>query len=75
MKAGLFALLVPLITLAGCASTPPDAAAQAAAPKEERCHVTGSNLPKRDCKGDVVVLPPSAADSVMPVLPGGVPRN
>jgi hypothetical protein len=61
---------VCLVVLAGCASAPePNAAAAAATPREVRCQVTGSNLPKRDCVGDVTVLPPSAADNVLPSLP------
>lgn len=67
-----------LVLLAGCASngaTEEKASASAAADKEARCMVTGSNLPKRDCRNDVVVLPPAAAETVMPVLPSSVPRN
>ena len=67
---------VALSVLAGCASTPQTADSAAKADmREERCHVTGSNLPKRDCRNDVTVLPPSAVDGVMPVLPSGAPRN
>ncbi len=59
--------------LAGCASEPQkDASAgtDAVAKKDERCMVTGSNLPKRDCLADVKVLPPSAVESVLPTLRG-----
>lgn len=67
---------VALSLLAGCSSAPQTADATAKADaREERCHVTGSNLPKRDCRNDVTVLPPSAVDGVMPVLPSGAPRN
>jgi hypothetical protein len=59
-----------LLLLAGCASPAKTNADGTAVVKEERCLVTGSNLPKRDCLRDVTVLPPSAADTVMPVLPG-----
>jgi nitrous oxide reductase accessory protein NosL len=76
MKMQLLALMVPFVMVAGCASAPPDAtASKAAASKDERCMVTGSNLPKRDCKGDVVVLPATAVDQVLPVLPSSAPRN
>jgi hypothetical protein len=63
--------LVLAAGLTSCASDPP-AGAGAAAPvaKEERCMVTGSNVPKRDCRNDVVILPPEAAGSVVPVQPG-----
>ena len=64
-----------LSVLAGCASTPQASAPVAEAAREERCQVTGSNLPKRDCRYDVTILPPSAADKVMPVLPSSLPRN
>lgn len=59
-----------VMLIAGCASTDTTTGQTSAATKEERCTVTGSNVPKRDCRGDVTVLPPSAVDSVMPVLPG-----
>lgn len=61
------------LILAGCASTETTTAQTSAATKEERCMVTGSNVPKRDCRAEVTVLPPSAVGSVMPVLPG--PKN
>lgn len=63
-------LAASVMVLAGCASTETTNGQASAATKEERCMVTGSNVPKRDCRGDVNVLPPSAVDSVMPVLPG-----
>ncbi len=59
--------------LSGCASEPRNAAGagkDAVATKEERCMVTGSNLPKRDCLSDVRVLPPSAVEGVLPTLRG-----
>lgn len=56
--------------LAGCAGTAKTSAGAATVAKEERCQVTGSNVPKRDCRGDVTILPPSAVETVMPVLPG-----
>ena len=59
-----------LISLSGCADAPQANAGAVSVAKDERCLVTGSNLPKRECRGDVTVLPPAAADSVMPVLPG-----
>ena len=79
-RLALLALLLAgtVLLLAGCASngaTEEKASASAAADKEARCMVTGSNLPKRDCRNDVVVLPPAAAETVMPVLPSSVPRN
>jgi hypothetical protein len=61
--------------LAGCTSAPQKSAAAVAEAREERCQVTGSNLPRRDCRNDVTVLPPSAVDQVMPVQPGAAPRN
>lgn len=66
-----------LALLAGCASDGQQQQTAAAQPKEARCTVTGSNVPKRDCRHDVEVLTPGAADSVMPVLQskGAVPRN
>jgi urate oxidase len=59
---------VCLLALAGCASAP-DSKDTTVVTKDERCQITGSNLPRRDCRGDNTVLPPSAVDSVMPVLP------
>lgn len=66
---------VTLALLAGCTSAPQKSETAAAGAREERCQVTGSNLPKRDCRNDVTILPPSAVDSVMPVQPGALPRN
>ena len=60
---------VLLSGLSACASEPQQDSAAVVA-KEERCMVTGSNVPKRDCRNDVKVLPPSAVESVMPVMPG-----
>ena len=57
-----------LVFLAGCASdgqAQPEATARS---KDERCVVTGSNVPKRDCRHDVEKLPPGAVESLMPVL-------
>ena len=67
------------LTLAGCASAPPPVAteeslAETATEREARCSVTGSNLRKRDCRGEVQVLPPSAID-LRPGAPSGAPRN
>ena len=59
-----------LLVLSGCASTQEANTAAVAAPKDESCRVTGSNLPKRECRGDATVLPPSAVESVKPVLSG-----
>ncbi len=59
-----------LMLLAGCASPAKSNTDGATAIKEERCQVTGSNVPKRDCRGDVTILPPSPVGTVMPVLPG-----
>lgn len=66
---------VALSVLAGCTSAPRTDESGKVVAREERCQVTGSNLPKRDCRNDVTVLPPSAVDGVMPVLPSGAPRN
>lgn len=55
--------------LAGCASTAnPESVA---ANRDESCRVTGSNLPKRECRGDVTVLPPSALEKVGSTPPLG----
>lgn len=59
-----------LAVLSGCASTQEANTGAVAAAKDESCRVTGSNLPKRECRGDVTVLPPSAVESVKPVLSG-----
>ena len=64
--------LAGLAGLAGCASEPQKSAgadSEAVAKADERCRVTGSNLPRRDCLSDVKVLPPSAVESVLPTLP------
>ena len=42
---------------------------QATARVKRRCVVTGSNVPKRDCRHDVEKLPPGAVEALMPVLP------
>ncbi len=56
------AIAVCVLSLAGCASTAtPESVA---ANKDESCRVTGSNLPKRECRGDVSVLPPSALEKL-----------
>lgn len=74
LKKSIFVLAgaVLCVGFAGCASEPQkDASASnvAAAKKDERCRVTGSNLPRRDCLDDVKVLPPSAIESVLPTMP------
>lgn len=72
----VFASLAVATMLSACASSPQSSAGNApTAANNDRCHVTGSNLPKRDCRGDVTVLPPSEAEKVMPVMPSGGPRN
>jgi len=66
---------VALTVLAGCTSAPQKSETATAGAGDERCHVTGSNLPRRDCRNDVTILPPSAVEKVMPVQPGAAPRN
>lgn len=68
------AAAVSLMVVAGCASTATPGTETKTATKEERCMVTGSNVPKRDCRGDVTILPPSSVETVMPVLPGPANR-
>ncbi len=79
MKLTSFMAIIALATtVVGCATAPEpksDSAATATAPKEEKCRVTGSNLPKRDCLSDVKILPPSAADTVLPQLPRTAPGS
>lgn len=70
MKLVMLSMAACGLALAGCASPVKTNADGTAVAKEERCLVTGSNVPKRDCRNDVVVLPPSAVETVMPVLPG-----
>ena len=57
--------------LLGCASEPRQQAAAApdAATRDDRCVVTGSNVPNRDCRGDVRVLPPAAVETLQPTMP------
>jgi hypothetical protein len=50
-----------VLMLSACASTD---APRSEVAKDESCRVTGSNLPKRECRGDVTVLPPSALEKV-----------
>ncbi len=66
---------VALSLLAGCASAPQASEPATAGSREERCQVTGSNLPKRDCRNEVTVYPPSTIEKVLPVGGGGTPRN
>ncbi len=64
MKSGVLPALaagVLVSVLAGCAST---AAPESTLAKDEGCRVTGSNLPRRECRDDVTVLPPSALEKV-----------
>jgi PBP1b-binding outer membrane lipoprotein LpoB len=75
MKSLSFALIASFfLMLAGCAATPETKTANAPE-REEKCRVTGSNLPKRDCLSDVSILPPSAVDSVLPTQPRSAPGN
>ena len=70
MKFGVItAVAACVLLLAGCAST--SAPESVATNKDESCRVTGSNLPKRECRGDVVVLPPSALEKVGAAPAGG----
>jgi hypothetical protein len=71
----LFATSSTIATL-GCASAP-DATANAPLAKEDRCVVTGSNLPRRDCRDLVDVLPGDSVDrptGAAPSRSGGTPR-
>ncbi len=62
------ALAVCVLLLAGCASTAPPESTVA---RDEGCRVTGSNLPRRECRGEVTVLPPSALEKVGASPAGG----
>jgi uncharacterized membrane protein len=71
--------LFALTALTGCASAPPVAATEesvveSATEREARCSVTGSNLRKRDCRGEVQIIAPSSVD-LRPGVPSGAPRN
>lgn len=70
------AVLLSGCLLLGCASEPRQQAAAApdAAARDERCVVTGSNVPKRDCRGDVRVLPPAAVETLQSTMPR-IPSN
>ena len=63
------ALAACVLALTGCAST--STAESVAVTKDESCRVTGSNLPKRECRGDVTVLPPSALEKIGTTPTGG----
>ncbi len=73
-----FALAISSLTIAvalgGCAAAPQTATADAqrTAANNERCNVTGSNLPRKDCRGDVSVLPPSATEKLLVQPPGQI---
>jgi hypothetical protein len=47
---------------------------ESATEREARCSVTGSNLRKRDCRGEVQIIAPSSVD-LRPGVPSGAPRN
>ncbi len=69
MKFSVIAAVVTGVLLStGCASTD---APRSEAAKDESCRVTGSNLPKRECRGDVTVLPPSALEKIGASPPSG----
>ena len=55
------AIAVALGLVAGCAALPPEEADA----KQEKVYRTGSNLPQKDRKGDVVVLDPAAVQESM----------
>jgi len=64
-----------VLALSSCASAPTESGAGTnTAANDARCKVTGSNLPKRDCRSDVTVLPADAVDSLQP-RSGNAPRN
>jgi hypothetical protein len=74
----LLALVVTVagFCMVGCANTP-DANAVAPLAKEDRCIVTGSNLPRRDCRDLVDVLPGDSVDrptGSAPSRSAGTPR-
>ena len=70
MKCAVVPLIAAgLLLLGGCAST--STPEPAAANKDESCRVTGSNLPRRECRGDVTVLPPSAIERLRTPPAGG----
>lgn len=64
-----------LSVLAGCATELYKSGEQqtTASDREERCMVTGSNLPKRDCLKDVTLLPPSSAERTLSTQPAAAP--
>ena len=69
MKFSVIAAVLSVALLSsGCASTD---ATRSEAARDESCRVTGSNLPKRECRGDVTVLPPSALEKVGASPPSG----
>ena len=51
---------VGVLVLSSCAITD---APRSKVVEDESCRITGSNLPKRECRGAVTVLPPSALEN------------
>lgn len=63
---------VCLFAVAGCATSD---APRSELAKDESCRVTGSNLPKRECRGDVSNLPPSAVERVGTITPAPIGKG
>ena len=53
---------IGVLMLSGCAITD---APRSEVAKDESCRITGSNLPKRECRVEVTVLPPSALENAV----------
>ncbi|MBL8310193.1 MAG: hypothetical protein JNL19_07215 [Burkholderiales bacterium] len=71
----IFVMAVSSALLVGCASEPRQQVAGNEPARDERCTVTGSNVPKRDCRGDARVLPPAAIETLQPSLAPRPPGN
>jgi hypothetical protein len=73
MKFGVVSMVAACVwAIAGCTSTD---VARTEVAKDESCRVTGSNLPKRECRGDVTTLPPSAMERVGSTTPAAGKGN
>jgi hypothetical protein len=77
-RVGGVAAVMAAIALLGCAAAPSgpataQSAAETDAERDARCMVTGSMLPKRDCRAQVQTVSPAALDGARP--PSNVPRN
>ena len=66
------AAILAALAVSGCTPYVASTTEQSAAAGEERCRVTGSNMPSRNCRADVTILPPSVLDNR---VPGGQPAG